>query len=384
MKKFASLVFAGVLGGLITLGGVYLLEPSPSAITPENGSFAQTVKNNWNTHPDAAATIPGSFSEAARKAMPAVVHISSKVENNGQNGSYADPFQFFFGQGGPSRPRVGTGSGVIYSSDGYILTNNHVVRNASEITVTLSDNRTFKAEVVGTEPKADIAVLKIKGNNFPTLDMADSDQIEIGDWVLAIGNPFELKSTVTAGIVSAKARNIDLLEGNDAIEAFLQTDAAVNPGNSGGALVDANGRLVGINTAISTEMGVFAGYSFAIPVNLAKRIADDLIEFGEYQRPYLGINLFDLDDETAEELGLSFSQGVVVSGVLDGGPAGMAGLQPKDVIVKVGDKNIHSASELQEAIGRSKVGDELNVSIFRDKKPREMTVRLGSKPGGGN
>lgn len=383
MKKFASLVFAGVLGGLITLGGLYLLEPSPRTMASDIESLAQPIKNNWNTKPNEVASIPSSFSEAAKKAMPAVVHISSTMDNSTSGNSY-DPFQFFFGEGNPygrqRRPRVGTGSGVIFTSDGYILTNNHVVRNAKEIKVTLTDNRTFKAEIVGAEPKADIAVLKIQGNNLPTLDIANSDQVEVGDWVLAIGNPFELKSTITAGIISAKARNIDLLEGDDAIEAFLQTDAAVNPGNSGGALVDANGRLVGINTAISTEMGVFAGYSFAIPVNLAKRIADDLISFGEYKRPYLGINLYDLDDEMADELGLQFSQGVVVSNVLDGGPAAKGGLAPNDVIVKVGDKNIRTASELQEAIGRSKVGDQLNISVYRNKQPKEIFVRLGTKP----
>lgn len=387
MKKFASLVIAGMIGGLFTLGGVYLLQPSVQPAAAAVNEVAQVVKSNWNTTP-AAATIPGSFSAAAKKAMPAVVHISVKADMSANNSNSADPFRFFFGEGSPfgqqPRSRKGSGSGVIYTSDGYILTNNHVIRNATDIEVTLTDNRTFKAEVVGTEPKADVAVLKIKGTDLPTLDLADSDQIEIGDWVLAIGNPFELRSTITAGIVSAKGRNIELLPGRDAIEAFLQTDAAVNPGNSGGALVDADGRLVGINTAISTEMGVFAGYSFAIPVNLAKRIADDIIEYGSYQRPYLGINLYNLDNELADELGLNFSQGVVVSDVLAGGSAKAAGFQSNDVIVKVADKNIRNAAELQEAIGRSKVGDQLKVKIYRDRKPKELMVRLGTKPEVGN
>lgn len=387
MKKFASLVIAGMIGGLFTLGGMYLLQPSVQPTSAPVSEVAQVVKNNWSATPS-VVNVPGSFSVAAKKAMPAVVHISVKADMSANNANGADPFGFFFGEGSPfgqqPRSRKGSGSGVIYTSDGYILTNNHVVRNATDIEVTLTDNRTFKAEVVGTEPKADVAILKIKSNNLPTLDLADSDQIEIGDWVLAIGNPFELRSTITAGIVSAKGRNIELLPGSDAIETFLQTDAAVNPGNSGGALVDANGRLVGINTAISSEMGVFAGYSFAIPVNLAKRIADDIIEYGTYQRPYLGINLYNLDNDLADELGLSFSQGVVVSKVFTGSSAKEAGIQSNDVIVKVADKNIRNASELQEAIGRSKVGDQIKVKIYRDRKPKELMVRLGSKPETGN
>lgn len=387
MKKFASLVIAGMIGGLFTLGGMYLLQPSVQPTSAPVSEVAQVVKNNWSATPS-VVNVPGSFSVAAKKAMPAVVHISVKADMSANNANGADPFGFFFGEESPfgqqPRSRKGSGSGVIYTSDGYILTNNHVVRNATDIEVTLTDNRTFKAEVVGTEPKADVAILKIKSNNLPTLDLADSDQIEIGDWVLAIGNPFELRSTITAGIVSAKGRNIELLPGSDAIETFLQTDAAVNPGNSGGALVDANGRLVGINTAISSEMGVFAGYSFAIPVNLAKRIADDIIEYGTYQRPYLGINLYNLDNDLADELGLSFSQGVVVSKVFTGSSAKEAGIQSNDVIVKVADKNIRNASELQEAIGRSKVGDQIKVKIYRDRKPKELMVRLGSKPETGN
>jgi Do/DeqQ family serine protease len=381
MKRFASLVLAGIAGGMIALGGAWLISTPDTVLPVEAAPTAQTVRHNWNSPP--LATIPGSFSAAAQKAMPAVVHIAVSTETPVASRS-DDPFRFFFGQSSPfgEAPRrgKGSGSGVIYTRDGYILTNNHVVDNATDIKVTLTDNRTFKATVVGTEPKADIAILKIEASDLPSLELADSDQIEIGDWVLAIGNPFELRSTITAGIISAKGRNIELLPGRDAIEAFLQTDAAVNPGNSGGALVDAQGRLVGINTAISSEMGVFAGYSFAIPINLARRIANDIMEYGAYQRPYLGISLYNLDSEAAATLGLDFSQGVVVSEVMEGGSAAAAGLQANDVIVQVDDKSILSASELQEAIGRSRVGDRLRVKIYRKGQPRNLTVELGVNP----
>ncbi len=381
MKQIFSLVLAGAMGGLITLGGTYLLKQE-EPVTQAPG-FAQQVNftpnNNFNN------AYPLNFTEAATKAMPVVVNISASAKKTAQQQQERgedrlNPLRFFFGDD-PfgdmyDGPREGTGSGVIYSSDGYIVTNNHVVEFADELEVTLYDNRKFKAEVVGRDEKTDLAVIKIEGSNLPTLQFADSDNAKIGEWVLAVGNPFNLTSTVTAGIISAKGRSINLLGGGNAIEAFIQTDAAVNPGNSGGALVDAEGRLLGINTAIATRTGSFQGYSFAIPVNLMKRIVDDIIEFGSYQRPLLGIEIQNLDSELADSLGVNISKGVVVEGVRDGGSAQYAGVQPKDVIVKVDGRTINNVPELQEIIGRSKVGDTVVLTVNRRGQNKEISVKL--------
>lgn len=379
MKQIFSLVLAGALGGLITLGGSYLLKQE-EPVTPASG-FAQQVNftpsNNFNTY-------PFNFTEAATKAMPVVVNISASAKRTAQrenkNNEGLNPFRFFFGDE-PfgdlyDGPKEGTGSGVIYSSDGYIVTNNHVVEFADELEVTLYDNRKFKAEIVGRDEKTDLAVIKIEANNLPTLQFADSDNAKIGEWVLAVGNPFNLTSTVTAGIISAKGRSINLLGGGNAIEAFIQTDAAVNPGNSGGALVDAQGRLLGINTAIATRTGSFQGYSFAIPVNLMKRIVDDIIEFGSYQRPLLGVDIQNLDSDLADSLGVDISKGVVVEVVRDGSSAQYAGVLPKDVITKVDGRIINNVPELQEIIGRSKVGDTVVLTVNRKGQNKEISVKL--------
>lgn len=313
--------------------------------------------------------------------MPAVVHISSINRLASNSSRESDPFRFFFGDDftpfGDSNPRQGgTGSGVIYTSDGYIITNNHVVQNTDEVEVTLYDNRTFEARVIGSDEKTDLAVIKIEGYDFPALELSNSDEAEIGEWVLAVGNPFDLTSTVTAGIISAKGRSINLLGGGRAIESFIQTDAAVNPGNSGGALVDAEGRLLGINTAIATRTGVFSGYSFAIPVNLVTRIANDIIEYGSFQRAFLGVTIADLDYEYAQELGVRISQGVVIEELADGGSAQYAGLQPKDIIIGVDGRAVKSVPELQEIIGRAKAGDLITLRINRQGVVREIPVRL--------
>jgi S1-C subfamily serine protease len=251
-----------------------------------------------------------------------------------------------------------------------------VVANANRVEVTLNNNKRYRAEVIGTDEKSDLAVLKIEGNNLPTLDLANSDAAEIGDWVLAIGNPLDLSSTVTAGIISAKGRNINLLGGGKAIESFIQTDAAVNPGNSGGALVDARGRLLGINTAIATRTGLYAGYSFAIPVNLVTRIADDLIRYGSFQRGYLGINISELDAEYAKELGVDITQGVVIEKILENGSAQFSGLQAKDIIIGANGKKISGVPELQELVGRARVGDRVTLQIYRNGRKEDIEVVL--------
>lgn len=383
MKQIISLIFAGIIGGLITLGGIRFMDNNNASALPVSPDYTQKV-NLVNVKPG-ANNIPGDFKVAAAKAMPAVVHISASAGAVASREEEEDvnPFRFFFDEdflrspfGDRGMPQQGTGSGVIYSKDGYIITNNHVVEFADKVDVTLYDNRTFEAQVIGTDKKSDLAVLKIEATDLPTLDIANSDEAEIGEWVLAVGNPFDLTSTVTAGIISAKGRSIQLLGGGDAIEAFIQTDAAVNPGNSGGALVDAEGNLLGINTAIATRTGVFSGYSFAIPVSLVTRIANDIIEFGSFQRAFLGVNIYELDSEAADELGVAISQGVVIEQLVDGGSAQYAGLQPKDIIVEVDGREVKSVPELQEIVGRAKVGDVLNITVNRRGTIKEISVRL--------
>ena len=375
MKKLFSTVLAGVFGGLITLGGIYLMKGEPDTVNyaPTSTPAIQQVKFNTSPGSNTASAAPLDFKAAAALATPAVVHISSRAEAN-PNESNSNPFRFFFEDGGA--PRGGTGSGVIYSSDGYIITNNHVVDGADKVSVTLHDNRTFEADVVGTDKKTDLAVIKIETNGLPTLKPGNSDAAEVGEWVLAVGNPFDLTSTVTAGIISAKGRSIRILGGGDAIEAFIQTDAAVNPGNSGGALVDTQGRLLGINTAIATRSGSYQGYSFAIPVDLVTRIVDDIIEFGTYQRAYLGVHIYELDDDAAQDLNINISQGVVVSELIDGGSAQYSGLLEQDVIVAIEKRKINSVPDLQEVIGRAKVGEVINVKVHRRGQEIDIPVRL--------
>jgi Do/DeqQ family serine protease len=383
MKQILSLVFAGIVGGSITLGGyLWLFENQPVG---SSQAFATQVKN-LNVAKGTSFNVPFDFTEAAAKSMPAVVHISAKEgEKSAQNKKQeTDPFSRFFGEDffldSPFfnfyAPKQGTGSGVIYTADGYIITNNHVVEFADEIEVTTYDNKKFKATVVGAYPDVDLAVLKIDGKNLTTLRLANSDEAKVGEWVLAVGNPLDLTSTVTAGIISAKGRNINIIKGRSAIESFIQTDAAVNPGNSGGALVDASGRLLGINTAIATKTGFFEGYSFAIPINLATKIVDDIIANGSYQRGYLGINIADLDNETAKELGLNITQGVLVESLVDGGAAQYAGLLPNDVIMEANGKTVKSTPDLLEIIGGAKVGESVSLTINRAGKTENVLVKL--------
>ncbi len=377
MKQFLSFLLAAVFGGLIALGGVSLFEKDSETANAATELPSQQV-NYVNKRPVPASNA-FDFTKAAQMAQPVVVHISAKAGKvNANNNNYSDdPFRFFFGD---DKPMSGTGSGVIYTSDGYIVTNNHVVEFADELEVTLFDNRKFNAKVIGTNKKTDLAIIKIEANNLPTLELADSDKALVGEWTLAVGNPFDLTSTVTAGIVSAKGRSLRLLKDRDAIESFIQTDAAVNPGNSGGALIDANGRLLGINTAIASQTGVFQGYSFAIPINLVKRIADDIIQYGSYRRAFLGVNIYPLDSETAQQLGVNISQGVVIDRLEDKGSAQYAGLYPKDVIIKVDDKAIRDVPDLAEVIGLSKVGDVLDVTVNRKGKVLTIPVKMRPEP----
>ncbi|WP_373553101.1 S1C family serine protease [Haliscomenobacter sp.] len=372
MKQWIALVFSGVLGGVITLTGSHFLnrENDAETLTTEAVSYTRPVSS-----PAWSGAVPFDFVQAAQKATPSVVNITAKIARTAR--SNQEEFFFFpFGGRGGGGPAEGSGSGVIYSENGYIITNNHVVEGASELEVTLSDNRKFKATLVGTDKRTDLAVIKIDATGLIPTEVGNSDEARIGEWALAVGNPFELTSTVTAGIISAKGRNIDLLGKGAAIESFIQTDAAVNPGNSGGALVDAQGKLIGINTAIATRTGSFQGYSFAIPVNLVRRVVDDIISFGDYKRPYLGVSIQELDSEFAKELNVDISQGVVIEGLEEGGSAQYAGLQINDVIVGIDGREVKSIPQLQEVVGRAKVGDTVNLKVLRKNKSITVPVKL--------
>lgn len=375
MNNLWSTLLAGAIGGLVTLGAAKMLETPQAAQPIQQQIYSKQVSFGG------APTF--DFTKAAERTMSAVVHIKasesreSAIKRQREN-RYSSPFHYFFGDSYSfeQQPRSGTGSGVIYSSDGYILTNNHVVEFADEYEVTLHDGREFRARLVGRDPNTDMAVIKIDANDLTAIEIGDSDDVKVGEWVLAVGNPFDLTSTVTAGIVSAKGRDINIIKGGKAIESFIQTDAAVNPGNSGGALVDVQGKLIGINSAIATPTGVFAGYSFAIPVNLVKRIADDLVKYGEFRRAYLGVNVATMDANVARELGLDYTQGVVVAGLDPDGSAALAGVQENDIVTKANGKNVTTTSELMELIGRSQVGETLTLQVVRKGDSREIPVRL--------
>ena len=380
MNKFLGLFLAGVSGGLVVFGASKLFDqPQTNNLADSNPPAKQVFYGG--------GPVPFDFTKAADRAMPVVVHIKASESRKTalqRQQQYNNPFRFFFGDNYnfEPQPRSGTGSGVIYTSDGYILTNNHVVDFADEFVVTLHDNREFRARLVGKDANTDMAVIKIDADDLPNVEIGNSDEVRVGEWVLAVGNPFDLTSTVTAGIVSAKARNINIIRsknGSAPIESFIQTDAAVNPGNSGGALVDTDGKLIGINTAIATPTGVFAGYSFAIPVNLVKRIADDLVKYGEFRRAYLGVDIAPMDTYLANKLGIDYVQGVAVMKVYDDGSAASSGIQIKDVVTKINGKNVTSTSELRELVGRSKLGETVSVTVVRDGKEKDIAVRLKTR-----
>ena len=323
---------------------------------------------------------------AAEKSINAVVHVKIKGTSSASQFNSGNPlFDFFFGPDGMQsapQPIMGSGSGVILTKDGFIVTNNHVIDKADEIEVILNDKRSFKAVKVGSDPTTDIALLKIEGSELPFLSYGNSDLIKVGEWVLAVGNPFNLNSTVTAGIVSAKSRNLQILGNQMGIESFIQTDAAVNPGNSGGALVNTRGELVGINTAIASRTGSFTGYSFAVPVSIVQKVVSDLMEFGEVQRGLLGISIRDLDNEMAKQLKIDKVKGVYVADVVEGGGAQKAGVKSGDVILKINGDDVNTTSQLQERVSRHRPGDKLDVLVLRDGKTKPFNVTLRNMQGG--
>lgn len=321
------------------------------------------------------------FSEVAENIVHTVVHVKTKTL---QSSEYTNPImEFFYGEQ-YSRPREvrGFGSGVIISNDGYIITNNHVVEDADEVDVTLNDNRTFSAEIIGRDPSTDLAVLKIDSDNLPYVRYGDSDRLRLGQWVIAIGNPFNLTSTVTAGIVSAKGRSLGLLNDTYRIESFIQTDAALNQGNSGGALVNTSGELVGITTAIISPSGAYAGNSFAIPVNIVRKVVGDLMEYGEVQRAIMGVNITDVTSEIANEEKLSEVRGVYITNIVAGGAAEEAGMQSGDVILKFEGKTTDTAAELQEEISKKSPGDRVSVQVLRNGKKRDYELVMRNLSGG--
>ncbi|NJN41430.1 MAG: Do family serine endopeptidase [Flammeovirgaceae bacterium] len=383
MKRFISLLIAAALGSMITL-----------AVFEWRNDTTQGVKIEYQTTPVSAARLTASgepldFTVVAEKTTKAVVHIRSTIRST-QSPSNPDAFDFFFG---PQRrgPAQGTGSGVIINSEGYIVTNNHVVADADIVEVTLHDNRTLKAEIIGTDLDTDLAVIRIKEKNLPYLSFVDSDQTKVGEWVLAVGNPYNLNSTVTAGIISAKARNIGIINsnnnptgnisGNTGIESFIQTDAAVNPGNSGGALVNILGGLVGINTAIASDNGAFVGYSFAIPSNIVAKITEDLITYGKVQRGWLGVQVTSLNSEVVKREALEVNEGAFISDFGANSSAKEAGVQKGDVVVKLDNTNIKSSSELIEYIGRKRPGDKVDVIVNRKGKEIKIPVVLKNADG---
>ncbi|MBR9861165.1 Do family serine endopeptidase [bacterium] len=381
MKKGITVLAIAIIGGLVALGINKLVNPGN-----QNQSF-QEYHNAQFTNADKLADVPATdFVSVANVSKPAVVHIKTTIaaQAGSQNPQMFDPFHFFDGPMGPQGPQEATGSGVIIRDNGYIATNNHVVDNAQKVEVVLEDKRTYIAEVIGTDPETDLALLKIEEENLPFLKFGNSDNLNVGEWVVAVGNPFNLTSTVTAGIVSAKGRNINLLRqrgGEYAIENFIQTDAAVNPGNSGGALVNTQGQLVGINTAIASRTGSYSGYSFAIPINLASKILDDLLKYGEVKRAILGVRIQDISQELADDKGLKDLQGVYIPEVIEGGAADKAGLKSGDVITHINEIEVNKSSSLQEQISKYYPGDKVDIDIIRDGKKKELTVTLLSKEG---
>lgn len=358
----------------------------------EAGTQARAV--NYISKSDAQ---PIDFRYGASMATPSVVHIKSTIlpkKTSMPNKNYdpfrdlfGDDFGYFFHGQSPygNQPQVGTGSGVIVSQDGYIVTNNHVVQDADEIQVVLNNNKSYKAKIIGKDKDTDLALIKVEAEGLPSINFANSDSALVGEWVLAVGNPFNLASTVTAGIISAKGRNISML-GNDAtngantsIESFIQTDAAVNPGNSGGALVDVNGNLIGINTAIASPTGSYAGYSFAVPSNIVKKVVFDLQKFGVTQRGFLGVSIRTMDDATAKEVGFDKPFGVYVDNVNAGSSAGEGGLKNKDVITKINGFPVNSSPELQEQVAQHRPGDKIEVEYIRNGKTETTVVTLKNK-----
>jgi len=369
MRRFSNLFLVSLLSGATTLGAYKFLFDNNGYFSSNRNSVVTLAPNSYGRNVGLSAENV-DFTEAADKTINTVVHVK-----NVSRTTISNPIlEYFYGfRGGQEQEQVGTGSGVIISEDGYIVTNNHVVKDASEIEITLNNKKSYKAKLIGTDSKMDIALLKIDADEkLPYTAFANSDSVKIGEWVLAVGNPYNLTSTVTAGIISAKARNLD----TSGIQSFIQTDAAVNPGNSGGALVNTRGELIGINTMISSPTGSYAGYSFAIPSNIARKIIEDLMEFGNVQRGVLGVVGGELNAKASKELGVTETQGFYISKVQQKSGAEKAGLQKGDIIIQLDNQNIATYADLSGYINTKRPNDKVEVTFIRDGKNKELPVIL--------
>ena len=375
-------VLSAIAGGLTAYAVVRNMASDQITVveTSADGARFRTVNLTQDNWPD--------FTYAAESAVDAVVYVKVTSTQTIQQGP-SSFFDYFFGfpQGGAvpqQREKVGSGSGVIIRKDGYIVTNNHVIDGATKIEVTLNNNQTYPATLVGTDPATDVALLKVEADNLPIIPFGDSDKLRLGEWVIAIGSPYDLRSTITAGIVSAKGRSMPNYTGEFRVESFIQTDAAVNPGNSGGALVDKAGNLVGINTAIYSQTGSYSGYSFAVPVNIVKKIAYDLMDYGSVKRAVLGIVMQPIDDKIADELKLSSRNGVYINEVSKSGAADKAGIKAGDVLIAIDSTNVTNAPSVQEIVSRFSPGDKASVTVIRDGKEKvvEVTFQGSSQDNG--
>ena len=391
-QMMLGLFGSAILGGGVAVGGYKLLEPAP--VVPQAVAADPQVRYTSEMRSSTYAVPEGlNFVAAAAAVTPAVVHVMTEYAAPAvdQRQQQMDPFlRQFFGdqleQFHGQQPRgggQGSGSGVIIAANGYIVTNNHVIDKASKIEVVLDDKRKFEAELVGADPNTDLAVLKVKADNLPFVKYGNSDDVKVGQWVLAVGNPFNLNSTVTAGIISAKGRNIDILRRKDnmGIESFIQTDAVVNPGNSGGALVNLNGDLIGINSAIASHTGSFEGYAFAIPSSLASKVVDDLLKYKVVQRALLGVQIQEVDAKLASEKKLATLSGVYVQGLSEGSAAAVAGLKTGDIITKINNVAVNTSSQLQEQVARFRPGDKIKVAYLRGDVPSEVLAILRNATG---
>lgn len=369
MKRFGNLFLVSLLSGATTLGAYKLLFDTDGWLSKNSKSIVTLAPENYNRNVGLGAENV-DFTLAADKTIHTVVHVKNVSVRTVTN----PMMEFFYGfNGGQQQEQVGTGSGVIISEDGYIVTNNHVVKDATEIEITLNNKKSYKAKLIGTDTKMDIALLKIDADEkLPYSSFADSDAVKVGEWVLAVGNPYNLTSTVTAGIVSAKARNLD----TNGVQSFLQTDAAVNPGNSGGALVNTHGELIGINTMISSQTGSYVGYSFAVPSNITRKIIEDIMEFGNVQRGVLGVEGNELNASASKELGIKETQGFYIKKISKNSGAEKAGLTKGDIIVKLDNQNITSFAELTGYINTKRPNDKVEVTFIRNKKAITLPVVL--------
>ena len=388
VKKIASSLAIAFAGAILAIILYSTINPRSRDVLVQGTSPIQLT--NYAAPASPQAQLP-DLTQAAEKSVHAVVHITTKVKAQSFDGSDNPLYDFFFGPRGKNQQQrgynqepeynLGAGSGVIIDPAGYIVTNNHVVEDADNIEVVLNDNRKFTAKIIGRDPNTDIALIKIDAKELPYLTWGNSESLKLGEWVLAVGNPFNLTSTVTAGIVSAKSRSIGIMSGQMPLESFIQTDAAVNPGNSGGALVNASGELVGINAAIASRTGSYSGYSFAVPASIAHKVTDDLKQFGDVQRALLGVEMKPIDDDLAKEKNLGKIEGIYVARITDDGAARQAGIKAGDVITAVNGNQVNAPQQLQEQIGKYRPGDKVVITVKRNGDLKQYNVVLRNTKG---